>query len=128
MRNDITTFFQQDGESLYESWERYKELLRKVPHHELPIWLQVQTFYNGLTEANKTIMDATAGGSINNKTSEVAHALIEEMDANNYQWHSERAQVRRQSELHNVDTYTALQDELCSREAAHAIKVSPNHG
>ncbi|XP_010247584.1 PREDICTED: uncharacterized protein LOC104590568 [Nelumbo nucifera] len=112
MRNDITTFSQQDGESLYESWERYKELLRKVPHHGLPVWLQVQTFYNELTEANKTIMDATAGGSINNKTPEVAHALIEEMTANNYQWHSERAQVRRQPELHNVDTYTTLSAQI----------------
>ncbi|XP_010247674.1 PREDICTED: uncharacterized protein LOC104590651 [Nelumbo nucifera] len=108
MRNDITTFSQQDGESLYESWERYKELLKKVPHHGLPVLLQVQTFYNGLTEANKTIMDAAAGGSINNKTPKVAHALIEEMAANNYQCHSERAQVRRQPDLHNVDTYIAL--------------------
>ncbi|XP_010242052.1 PREDICTED: uncharacterized protein LOC104586489 [Nelumbo nucifera] len=112
MRNDITTFFQQDGESLYESWERYKELLRKVPHHGLPIWLQVQTFYDGLTEANKTIRDAVAGGSINNKTPEVAHALIEEMTANNYQWHSRRAQVRKQHGLHNVDTYTALSVQI----------------
>ncbi|XP_019055984.1 PREDICTED: uncharacterized protein LOC109115885 [Nelumbo nucifera] len=39
MWNDITTFTQQDGESLYKSWERYKELLRKVPHHGLLVWL-----------------------------------------------------------------------------------------
>ncbi|XP_010247916.1 PREDICTED: uncharacterized protein LOC104590859 [Nelumbo nucifera] len=112
MRNDITTFSQQDGESLYESWERYKELLRKVPHHGLLIWLQVQIFYNGLTEANKTIMDVAAGGSINNKTPEVAHALIEEMAANNYQWHSERAKVRKKPSLHIVDTYTALSAQI----------------
>ncbi|XP_019052130.1 PREDICTED: uncharacterized protein LOC109114251 [Nelumbo nucifera] len=112
MRNDITTFFQQDGESLYESWERYKELLRKVPHHGLPIWLLVQIFYNGLTEAIKTIQDAAAGDSINNKTPEVVHAHIEEMAANNYQWHSERAQVKKQLGLHNVDTYTALSMQI----------------
>ncbi|XP_010245393.1 PREDICTED: uncharacterized protein LOC104588947 [Nelumbo nucifera] len=112
MRNDITTFFQQKGEPLYELWERYKELLRRVPHHALPIWLQVQTLYNCLTESNKTILDAAAGGSINNKTPEVAHALIEEMAANNYQWHSERTQARKQHGLHNVDTYTALFGQL----------------
>ena len=37
MRNDITNFFQQDQESLYEAWERYKDLIRKCPHHGLPL-------------------------------------------------------------------------------------------
>ena len=30
LRNDITTFVQLEGESLYEAWERYKDLLRRV--------------------------------------------------------------------------------------------------
>ncbi|KAI3704170.1 hypothetical protein L1987_74385 [Smallanthus sonchifolius] len=33
LRNDITTFTQDDGESLYEAWERFKDMLRKCPHH-----------------------------------------------------------------------------------------------
>ena len=36
LRNDISTFEQQHGESLYGAWERYKELLRRCPHHGLP--------------------------------------------------------------------------------------------
>src|SRR5436190_14882718 len=44
-KNDIMTFAQMDHESLYEAWERFKELLRKCPHHEVPKWLQLQTFY-----------------------------------------------------------------------------------
>ena len=36
LRNDITNFMQYDQESMYEAWERYKDLLRKCPHHELP--------------------------------------------------------------------------------------------
>ncbi|NAW23538.1 hypothetical protein FGF82_23740, partial [Salmonella sp. gx-f9] len=36
LRNEITTFQQMDDESLYEAWERYKELLRKCPHHGIP--------------------------------------------------------------------------------------------
>ena len=35
LRNDITSFMQHDSESLYESWERFKDLLRKCPHHEI---------------------------------------------------------------------------------------------
>ena len=36
LRNEIASFTQHDLESLYEAWERYKELLRRCPHHGLP--------------------------------------------------------------------------------------------
>ena len=39
LRNDITSFVQFNGESLYEAWERFKELQRRCPHHGLPDWL-----------------------------------------------------------------------------------------
>ncbi|KAK5844687.1 hypothetical protein PVK06_000828 [Gossypium arboreum] len=48
LRNDISSFVQMDLETLYDAWERYEDLLRRCPHHGLPLWLQVQTFYNGL--------------------------------------------------------------------------------
>ena len=44
MRNNITNFLQQDQESLYKAWERFKNLLRKCSYHGLPMWMQVQTF------------------------------------------------------------------------------------
>ena len=37
MRNEITSFRQIDDESLFEAWERFKELLRKCRHHWIPI-------------------------------------------------------------------------------------------
>lgn len=33
MRNEITSFRQGDEESLFEAWERFKELLRQCPQH-----------------------------------------------------------------------------------------------
>ena len=68
LRNDNTTFIQFEGESLYEAWERYKDLLRRCPHHNLPAWLQVQTFYNGLGATNRSMIDAAAGGALMSKT------------------------------------------------------------
>ena len=47
-RNDITSFVQMENESLYDAWERFKDLLRKCPYHGIPPWVQIQTFYNGL--------------------------------------------------------------------------------
>ena len=35
LRNQITQFSQRDGESLYDAWERFKEMLRLCPHHGL---------------------------------------------------------------------------------------------
>ncbi|KAK5777555.1 hypothetical protein PVK06_045522 [Gossypium arboreum] len=39
LRNDISSFVQMDLETLYDAWERYKNLLRRCPHHGLPLWL-----------------------------------------------------------------------------------------
>ena len=84
MRNEITTFSQFDGESLYEASEWFKDLLWKCPHHRVPLWLQVQTFCNGLVPSIQTLIDAAAGGAFMGKTQEEAYALLEEMSINNY--------------------------------------------
>ena len=36
VRHDITGFTQEEGEQFYESWERFKELIWKCPHHQVP--------------------------------------------------------------------------------------------
>ncbi|GJW31007.1 zinc finger, CCHC-type containing protein [Tanacetum coccineum] len=40
LRNDIVMFQQHHGESLSEAWTRFKDLLQKVPHHGIVLWLQ----------------------------------------------------------------------------------------
>ena len=67
---------------MYEAWERYKDLLRKCPHHELPGWLQIQTFYNGLRLEHRAMVDATARGSLMRRISEDAYGLLEDMALN----------------------------------------------
>ncbi|GKD20954.1 MAK10-like protein, partial [Tanacetum coccineum] len=44
--NDILMFQQHHGESLYESWIRFKDLLQKVPHHGIDLWLQDLALYD----------------------------------------------------------------------------------
>ena len=46
LRNDILMFQQRQGETLYEAWALFKDLLQKVPHHGIDLWLQVQIFYD----------------------------------------------------------------------------------
>jgi len=108
MRNDITNFMQMDNESLYEAWERFKEFLRRCPHHGLPVWMQVQTFYNGSSANLRSMIDAAAGGTLNNKTPEEAYNLLEEMASNNYQWPIERLSMRKVSGVHEVDAFAVI--------------------
>ncbi|GJT72724.1 MAK10-like protein [Tanacetum coccineum] len=42
LRNDILMFQQHQGESLSEAWTRFKDLLQKVPHHGIDLWLQLR--------------------------------------------------------------------------------------
>ncbi|GKD12873.1 zinc finger, CCHC-type containing protein [Tanacetum coccineum] len=39
LRNDILMFQQHHGESLSEAWTHFKDLLQKVPHHGIDLWL-----------------------------------------------------------------------------------------
>src|SRR5262249_49639079 len=112
LRNDISTYTQLESESLYEAWERYKDLLRRCPHHGLPIWLQVQTFYNGLIHGHKAMIDAVVGGTLNNKTPKAAYELIDEMATNSYQWQIDRAATKKPAGVHNVDVVTALAAQI----------------
>ncbi|XP_027333518.1 uncharacterized protein LOC113848267 [Abrus precatorius] len=108
MRNDISSFYQLESETLYDTWERFKELLRKCPHHGIPDWLQVQTFYNGLNTATRQMIDAAAGGTLNSKTPRAAQELFEEMAMNNYQWSSTRSKPAKSAGIYSLDAVTSL--------------------
>ncbi|KAL5545248.1 hypothetical protein UlMin_009032 [Ulmus minor] len=112
LRNEITSFTQYDQESLYEAWERFKEMLRKCPHHGIPLWLQVSTFYNGLVSNYQAMIDAAAGGSLMGKIPEEAHELLEVMAENNNQWHSERVTAKRPAAVHEIDSVNALSAQV----------------
>ena len=64
-------------ESLSDTWERFKELLRSCPHHGLPRDVLIRTFYNGVTQSTRDTIDAAAKGSLMRKTVEAAFALFE---------------------------------------------------
>ena len=65
-----------------------------------------------------------AGGSLSNKTPTQAHDLMEEMAANNYQWHTARGKVGRQTGVHQIDATAALaaQVELLTKQISQMNK------
>ena len=62
LRREIAYFYQDEQEKFYESWERFKELILKCPHHGFETWRLLQYFYNGLTQTNRNIIEFMNGG------------------------------------------------------------------
>lgn len=80
LRNDMTTFAQWD--KLYEVLEHFKVVIRRCPHHDHHIGLQIQTFYNGLGITNCSMIDATTCGTL--KTPEATYRFLEKLSSNSY--------------------------------------------
>ncbi|XP_075478870.1 uncharacterized protein LOC142519727 [Primulina tabacum] len=112
LRVDITTFSQFEQESLYEALERYKDLLRRCPHHEFPLGLVVQTFYYALISFKRTMIDVAACRNLLRKTAEEGYKLLEEMAASSYHPQSERNTQRRNARVHQVTDVSAVTAQL----------------
>jgi hypothetical protein len=114
LRDSITSFTQQEGESVYEAWERYKEALRKVLNHGLPEWLEIKFFYKGFVQSARNMIDAAAGGSLMAKTRDDAYALLDEIASNSYQWGSDQTNPKKTADIYEVEVLTALQAQIAT--------------
>ncbi|GJS19720.1 zinc finger, CCHC-type containing protein [Tanacetum coccineum] len=79
LQNDILMFQQHQCESLSEAWTRFKDLLQKVPHHGIDIWLQVQIFYDHVNPATRRTIDHSANGKLRDRNGEESWALLEDL-------------------------------------------------
>ncbi|KAL0415878.1 UNVERIFIED_CONTAM: hypothetical protein Slati_3419700 [Sesamum latifolium] len=86
IRKKISGIRQFSGESFYEYWGRFKQLVESCPHHQIPDHLLIQYFYEGLVEENRSLVDAASGGALYDKTPIEARKLITTMAANNQQF------------------------------------------
>ena len=50
----------------------------------------MDTFYNGLRNATRTLIDASAGGALMKKTMDQAYEILEEAATNTNQWPIEK--------------------------------------
>jgi hypothetical protein len=82
LRNKIVTFVQYPTETTSEAFEHFNEYTRAVPHHKFPNEDLVQKFYQGLSMASRTIIDASAGGSIIDLTPTEAFTLFKKVAYN----------------------------------------------
>lgn len=108
LRIDISFFLQIEFESLYNTWESYKELVRKCPQHNIVEWMQIKIFYNGLNSATKQILDATSWVSLCSKQLSATQSLIQEMETNGYLWSSKRNKLVKWADIYEVNAITTL--------------------
>ncbi|XP_039116475.1 uncharacterized protein LOC120251891 [Dioscorea cayenensis subsp. rotundata] len=107
LRQEISAFPARDSETLFEAHKRFKDLLRKCPHHGFSSWMRIQMLCNGLNYATRQLIDAAAGGSLSNKTPEDAEMLIENMASNECHW-STRQKPPKAAGIYEIDDNTAL--------------------
>ncbi|GJS47309.1 reverse transcriptase domain-containing protein [Tanacetum coccineum] len=77
LRKEITNFQQVFGETFTEAWERFKDLLRKCPHHGFSLLYQIDFFYNGLCQSDQDSLNTAAGGNLMMRNTQEALTTIE---------------------------------------------------
>ncbi|KAI3795450.1 hypothetical protein L1987_38105 [Smallanthus sonchifolius] len=78
-RAAIHDFKQQSGEPFYESFKRFKELLRNCPHHGIQKWELIRAFYDGLLPEDVRDVNATSVGSFFENHVDIDWDILEKM-------------------------------------------------
>ncbi|KAA3467056.1 Retrotransposon gag protein [Gossypium australe] len=113
--NDITSFRQSEDETLYEAWERFKELIRKCLMHGFQHWTQMEMFYNGLNAYTRMVVDASANDTLLDKSYNEAYEILERIANNDYQYPTIRVEAdRRVAGDIELDAITSLTAQVSS--------------
>ncbi|GJQ89846.1 hypothetical protein Tco_0000985 [Tanacetum coccineum] len=105
---EINNFQQELDESLFQAWERFKELLMKCPQHYLTNMQEVILFYNGLDVPTRQILDSK--GAIPTKTDADAKIAIQEMAEYSQKWHNGTSSKARSTKT--FDGLAVIQAQL----------------
>nr|GEV57660.1 hypothetical protein [Tanacetum cinerariifolium] len=63
-RNQLLVFQKHQDESLYDSWTRFKDIIRKVLNHGLSIWTLIEIFFKHLDSLSRHIINLIAEGDL----------------------------------------------------------------
>ncbi|KAK8990227.1 hypothetical protein V6N11_008933 [Hibiscus sabdariffa] len=109
LRNQITSFRQEDDEAMHEAWERYRDLFRRCPMHGLPEWTQVSIFYNSVKTPTRMMLDASANGTLLDKPPRENMEILDKLAQNDYQHPTSRRGTTRRgpTQLNSSDTILA---------------------
>src|SRR3954469_10505843 len=93
-------------------------MLRKCKGHGFDDLTQIHIFRNGLQPVHKTLLDATAGGSLMSKSAEDAIMIIDRMALNDLQTQHDRSPSQRKPGVLELNTNDAIlaQNKIISQQ------------
>ena len=77
IKERIVNFKQALTKSLFDTWERYKALLRGFPCHECNQFMQISMFMKGITNDCRMMVNTSVGENYLNKTTTQVKTIIE---------------------------------------------------
>ena len=86
LKRQISTFSQKDSETLYQAWERFKDLLNSCPHHGYENWRLVSYFYDGLTSRERQFVEMMCNGDFLSKDPDDAIEYLNELAEKAHTW------------------------------------------
>ncbi|RDY11464.1 hypothetical protein CR513_03872, partial [Mucuna pruriens] len=106
IRKEIYGIRQYSRETLHEYWERLNKLCATSPHHQISEKFLIQYFYQDLMMMDRSMIDATSGGAVMDKTLVAARHLISNMACNMQQFGTRGAttsqMVNEVGAIHNL--------------------------
>ncbi|KAL5827957.1 hypothetical protein ACOSQ3_019799 [Xanthoceras sorbifolium] len=86
LKRQISTFSQKDSETLYQAWERFKELLNMCLHHGYENWRIVSYFYEGLTPRERQFIEMMCNGDFLLKDPDEAIDYLNDLAEKAHTW------------------------------------------
>ncbi|GJU17184.1 DNA damage-inducible protein 1-like protein [Tanacetum coccineum] len=120
---EIHNFWQEVGETLTQTWERFNELLFKCPFHDLNDYQKVNTFYKGLNFYTRQILDSR--GLITRLT---ASEALESIQEKVYHFHRSNKEESSNNSFSTITEKLKILNHDMSdlREEIHKINQKPN--
>ena len=85
-KRQIITFTQKPGETFYQCWDRYRDLLNTCPHHGFETWRLVSHFYEGLTPRDRQMVELMCNGTFEDKDPNEAMEYLDLLAENAQNW------------------------------------------
>ena len=86
VKRKISSFIQGENESLFQAWERNKDLFNFCPTYSCENWRLVAYFYEGLTPRDRQFVQLSCGGGFLQKEPEDAIDYLDEIAENSNTW------------------------------------------
>lgn len=90
-------------------------MLRQWSHHDIPICIKLETFYNSLTPSSINMLDASSRWALLCKSFNKGFELMESITINTYQWQTIKATLtptKRPIIVHELSETIALADQV----------------